>query len=82
MKALVGTFNTKKALVEAFSVIVKTDCEIDGSSSATALVVILTGDSLLLSCSASTRVEAWRWVARRADCRSTALDLELSIVTG
>ena len=32
MKALVGTFNTKKALVEAFSVIVKTDCEIDGSS--------------------------------------------------
>ena len=45
-------------------------------------VVILTGDSLELSCSARTRVEAWRWVARRADCRSTALDLELSIVTG
>ena len=28
-----GTFNQKKALVEAFSVIVKTDCEIDGSLS-------------------------------------------------
>ena len=81
MKALVGTFNTKKALVEAFSVIVKTDCEIDGSFHST-IVIIITGDSLLLSCSASTRVEAWRWVARRADCRSTALDLELSIVTG
>ena len=31
MKALVGTFNQEKALVGAFSVIVKTDCEIDGS---------------------------------------------------
>ena len=32
MKALVGAFNQDKALVEAFSVIIKTDCEIDGSS--------------------------------------------------
>ena len=31
MKALVGTFNQQKALVGAFSVIVKTDCETDGS---------------------------------------------------
>ena len=31
MKALVGAFNQKKALVGAFSVIVKTDCGTDGS---------------------------------------------------
>ena len=30
MKALVGAFNQEKALVGAFSVIVKTDCETDG----------------------------------------------------
>ena len=29
VKALVGAFNQEKALVEAFSMIVKTDCEID-----------------------------------------------------
>ena len=34
MKALVGAFNQEKALVGAFSVIVKTDCETDGSSAA------------------------------------------------
>ena len=34
MKALVGTFNKEKVLVGAFSVIVKTDCEADGSSAA------------------------------------------------
>ena len=31
MKALVGAFNQEKALVGAFSVIVKTYCETDGS---------------------------------------------------
>ena len=31
MKALVGAFNQEKALVGAFSVIVKTSCETDGS---------------------------------------------------
>ena len=31
MKALVGAFNQEKALVGDFSVIVKTDCETDGS---------------------------------------------------
>ena len=30
-KALVGAFNQEKALVGAISMIVKTDCEIDGS---------------------------------------------------
>ena len=31
MKALAGAFNEEKALVGAFSVIVKTNCETDGS---------------------------------------------------
>ena len=31
MKALIGAFNQEKALVGAFSVIVKTDCGTDGS---------------------------------------------------
>ena len=31
VKALVGAFNQEKALVGAFPVIVKTDCEIDGA---------------------------------------------------
>ena len=31
MKALEGAFNQEKALVGAFSVIVKTNCETDGS---------------------------------------------------
>ena len=31
MKALLGTFNQEKALVGAFSVIVKTGCRTDGS---------------------------------------------------
>ena len=31
VKALVGAFNQENALVGAFSVIVKTDCETDGS---------------------------------------------------
>ena len=31
MKALVGAFNQEKALIGAFSVIVKTDCGTDGS---------------------------------------------------
>ena len=35
MKALVGAFNQEKALVGAFSVIVKTDCETDGSFNST-----------------------------------------------
>ena len=37
MKALVGAFNQEKALVGAFSVIVKTDCETDGALNSTAL---------------------------------------------
>ena len=31
MKVLLGAFNQEKALVGAFSVIVKTDCETNGS---------------------------------------------------
>ena len=37
MKALVGAFNQEKALVGAFSVIVKTDCETDGALHSTRL---------------------------------------------
>ena len=37
MKALVGAFNQEKALVGAFSAIVKTDFETDGSSAALVL---------------------------------------------
>ena len=35
MKALVGAFNQEKVLVGAFPVIVKTDCETDGSFNST-----------------------------------------------
>ena len=34
MKVVVAAFNQEKALVGAFTVIVKTDCETDGSSEA------------------------------------------------
>ena len=44
MKALVGDFNQEKALVGAFSVIVKTDCGTDGALHSTTL--ILHGESL------------------------------------
>ena len=37
VKTLVGAFNQEKALVGAFSVIVKTDCETDGSLHSTIL---------------------------------------------
>ena len=34
VKSLLGAFNQEKALIGAFSVIVKTDCETNGSSAA------------------------------------------------
>ena len=40
MKALVDAFNQEKALAGAFSVIVKTDCETDGSIYSTTLYSI------------------------------------------
>ena len=44
VKALVGTFNQEKALVGAFSVIVKPDCETDRSSAALEVMeVVWTG---------------------------------------
>ena len=45
MKVLVGAFNQEKALVGAFSVIVKTNCETDGLSAA--LVVKAWSQTLL-----------------------------------
>ena len=46
MKAVVAAFNQEKALVGAFSVIVKTDCETDGSSAA----LVITRRSKQLNC--------------------------------
>ena len=40
MKVLVGAFNQEKALVGALSVIVKTDCETDGSVHSTNLNLV------------------------------------------
>ena len=40
MKALVGAFNQEKALVEAFSVIVKTGCGTDGALHSTILITV------------------------------------------
>ena len=40
MKAVVAAFNQEKALVGAFSEIVKTDCEADGSSAALVIRLI------------------------------------------
>ena len=47
MKALVGTFNQEKALVRAFSVIVKTGCGTDGSLYTALLKVNTTAANLL-----------------------------------
>ena len=41
MRSLVGVFNQEKALVGAFSVIVKTDCETDGSLHSTSEDLLL-----------------------------------------
>ena len=40
MKALVGAFNQEKALVGAFSVIVKTDCGTDGALHSTTTYIV------------------------------------------
>ena len=46
MKALVGAFNQEKALVGAFSVILKTGCGTDGSSAALVLILETETDHL------------------------------------
>ena len=46
MKALVGAFNQEKALVGAYSVIVKTDCETDGPAAASLLTAAAGGVAL------------------------------------
>ena len=47
MKALVGAFSQEKALVGAFSVIVKTGCETDGALHSTSMVTLLPGSGIL-----------------------------------
>ena len=49
MKALVGAFNQEKALVGAFSVIVKTDCATDGSFYSTNYNYDISADHLIVA---------------------------------
>ena len=50
MKALVGAFNQKKALIGAFSVIVKTSCGTDGALYSTSLVSHEHHDAATINC--------------------------------
>ena len=50
MKALVGAFNQEKALVGAFSVIVKTGCGTDGALYSTSLVSHEHNDAATINC--------------------------------
>ena len=49
VKALVGAFNQEKALVGAFSVIVKTDCGTDGSFYSNITFTLRGGEEILHS---------------------------------
>ena len=59
MKALVGAFNQEKALVAAFSMIVKTDCETDEALHSTSVVTSVVA-SLKARPSLSCRVAVGR----------------------
>ena len=61
MKALVGAFNQEKALVGAFSVIVKTGCGADGSIYSTTSDTLF--DWSLLQPSAKHKIYWW-WMVR------------------
>ena len=64
--ALVGAFNQEKALVGAFSVIVKTDCETDGSFSALGITDLGSAHR----CSPATFLSAVFTPHQAQDCRS------------
>ena len=51
MKAIVGTFNQEKALVGAFSMIVKTGCATDGSFYSTSNYILISSEYLNLKAS-------------------------------
>ena len=72
MKALVGAFNQEKALVGAFSVIVKTGCETDGALHSTRL-------RLAGCCWVVTQAvtQAWEWREFPVPVKSAALCLGL-----
>ena len=70
MKALVGAFNQEKALVGAFSVIVKTNCGTDGSICGTNYSASLTselqakaGPQNLVCVNHSARLGWYSWAA-------------------
>ena len=67
VKAVVGGFNQEKALVGAFSVIVKTDCETDGALHSTR------EDAPSFSCPAN---EGWMMVM--TICADVTNDVTLS----
>ena len=71
MKVLVGAFNQEKALVAAFSVIVKTDCETDGWSAA-----------LVLGCVTVTTIickQERKWLQDNETLSSSASELPLPL---
>ena len=71
MKVLVGAFNQEKALVGAFSVIVKTDWETDGSSAA-----------LVLGCVTVTTIickQERKWLQDNETLSSSASELPLPL---
>ena len=63
MKALVGAFNQEKALVGAFSVIVKTGCETDGSFHITSVDALM--QCLLCCVQVSRRYKQFDWLYDR-----------------
>ena len=74
MKALVGAFNQEKALVGAFSVIVKTDCETDGALHSTSKEVFSWSGLVLVSDEAAQE-PGWRGPAPSLE---TGREIDLS----
>ena len=88
MQVLVGAFNQEKALVGSFSVILKTDCEIDGSiCGSTTFSVILKTDCEIDGsiCCSTTQMCGRGWIGVRAeyddDVCSSALTSALSTLS-
>ena len=87
MKALVGTFNQEKALVGllvgAFSVIVKTGCETDGSLHSTTPGCTRTatrrGESRGPGCGMDTMVATREWSSMSTVIRLLTVDLLIVI---
>ena len=79
MKALVGTFNQEKALVGAFSVIVKTGCETNGALHSTKQdqyqgVRGMWGKRALVTSRVPKMREIRRWGKRRQQLDTVTID--------